>query len=78
VAVASAGPYANLHLDPDITMPASHHSVFYRPDALAAPNQQRQSVEALKALDRILALTEDRVRWRQLVHGVAKPRSEDS
>jgi len=35
VAVASAGPYANLHLDPDrITMPASHNPVFYRPDAL--------------------------------------------
>jgi len=32
-AVASAGPYANLHLAPGrITMPASHHSVFYRPD----------------------------------------------
>jgi len=36
VAVASAGPYANLHLDPDITMPASHLSVFYRLDALPA------------------------------------------
>jgi len=37
VAVASAGPYANLHLIPDrITMPASHHSSFYRPDALPA------------------------------------------
>jgi len=37
VAVASAGPYANLHLSPDRkTMPASHHSVFYRPDALTA------------------------------------------
>ena len=29
-------------------------------------------------LDKILAYTEDRVRWRQLVHGVAKPWSEDS
>ena len=28
-----------------ITMPAPHHSVFYRPDALPAPNQQRQSTE---------------------------------
>jgi len=35
-AVASAGPYAKLHLDPDTTMPASHHSVFYRLDALPA------------------------------------------
>jgi len=34
VAVASAGPYANLHLDPDTS--ASHHSVFYRLDALPA------------------------------------------
>jgi len=31
VAVEPAGPYASLHLDPDITTPASHHSVFYRP-----------------------------------------------
>jgi len=28
-------------------------------------------------LDKILAYTEDRARWRQLVHGVAKPWSED-
>jgi len=28
-------------------------------------------------LDKILAYSGDRVRWRQLVHGVAKPRSED-
>jgi len=35
--VASAGPYASLHLAPDkITMPVPHHSVFYRPDALPA------------------------------------------
>ena len=34
MAVASAGPYASLHLAPDITMPVPHHSVFYRPDAL--------------------------------------------
>jgi len=34
VALASAAPYANhLHLAPDTT-PVSHHSVFYRPDAL--------------------------------------------
>jgi len=34
VAVASAEPYANLHLAPDITTPPSHQSVLYRPDAL--------------------------------------------
>ena len=28
-----------------ITTPAPHHSVFYRPDALPADNQQRQSTE---------------------------------
>jgi len=26
-------------------MPAPHHSIFYRPDALPAANQQRQSTE---------------------------------
>jgi len=29
------------------------------------------------SLDKILLDTEDSGRWRQLVHGVAKPRSED-
>jgi len=38
VAVASAGPYANLHLDPDTTMPA--RCPFCRPT---------NSVKALKA-----------------------------
>jgi len=34
VAVASAGPYANhFHLR-QITTPAPHHSIFYRPNAL--------------------------------------------
>ena len=28
MAVASAGPHANLHRDPDTNIPASHHSVF--------------------------------------------------
>ena len=40
IAVAPVWPYANLHLAPDrITMPASHHSVFYRPDALPAASK---------------------------------------
>ena len=30
-----------------ITMPAPHHSIFYRPDALLPPNQQHQSTEGL-------------------------------
>jgi len=29
-------------------MPAPHHSVFYRPDALPAANQQHQSTEGKK------------------------------
>ena len=28
-------------------------------------------------LDKTLVYSEDRVKWRQLVHGVAKPRNED-
>ena len=46
MAVASAGPHASLHLAPD-REPCHHpnHSVFYRPDALLPPSQQRQSVE---------------------------------
>jgi len=34
--VAVAGQYANLHLDPGTNMPASRHSIFYRPNALPA------------------------------------------
>jgi len=34
--VSGSGPYANLHLDSYTTVPASHHSVFYRLDALSA------------------------------------------
>ena len=36
MAVALAGPYASLHLAPDITMPAPTAQFFYRPDALPA------------------------------------------
>ena len=36
MAVASAGPYASAPRSRQITMPAPHHSVFYRPDALPA------------------------------------------
>jgi len=43
------GHNASLHLAPEsrqTTTPAPHHSYdFYRPDALPAPNQQRQSTE---------------------------------
>jgi len=37
------GHYANLHLDPDTTTQASHHSVFYRRMPFLSPNQQHQS-----------------------------------
>jgi len=45
VAVASAGPYANLHLD--TTTPASHHSVFTGQKPFLPPNQQCQSTESI-------------------------------
>jgi len=65
VAVASAGPYANLHLDPDtLTMPASHHSVFNRPDAL--PAAQTNSVKALKAYITILQHIHKQMQWNSL------------
>ena len=46
MAVASAGPYASLHLAPD-RQPRQHPTTqfFYRPDALPAAQQQRQSTE---------------------------------
>jgi len=37
VAVASAEPYASLHLSPEIMMTATHHSNFYKTDALPDP-----------------------------------------
>ena len=36
------------------TMPASHHSVFYRPDALPAAQQQHQSIEGRLIKEAIL------------------------
>jgi len=46
------------------TTPTSHHSVFYRPDALPAPNQQRQSTEGIssvKAMKEKLTLASTRL-----------------
>ena len=43
--VASAGPYASLHLA--ITTPAPHHSVFTGRMPLLPPNQQCQSTEGI-------------------------------
>jgi len=43
--VASAGPYASLHLA--ITTPAPHHSVFTGRMPLLPPNQQCQSIEGI-------------------------------
>ena len=51
MAVASAGPYASLHLAPprQITMPAPHHSKFFTGRMpFLPPNQQRQSTEGTK------------------------------
>jgi len=39
--------YANLHLDPDTTIPASHHSVFTGQMTFLPPTN---SVKALKAI----------------------------
>jgi len=46
VAVASAGPYANLHLDPD-TQPRQHPTTQFFTGRMPflPPNQQRQSTE---------------------------------
>jgi len=52
VAVASAGPYASLHLAPEITTPAPHYSVFYRLDAL--PAAQLNSIKALNCRVKML------------------------
>jgi len=45
MAVASAGPYANLQLDPDTTTPASHHSILTGRMPFLPPIEQRQSTE---------------------------------
>ena len=42
MAVASAGPYASLHLTPDRSTPPL---VFYRPMPFLPPNQQRRCTE---------------------------------
>jgi len=47
VALGSAGPYADLHLAPDITMPAPHHSVFLQ--TRCPSHRPTNSVKALKA-----------------------------
>ena len=39
-AICKSAPHSR-----QITTPAPHHSVFYRPDAFLPPNQQRQSTE---------------------------------
>ena len=52
VAMASAGPYASLHLAPDIqiTTPAPHRAVFTGRMPFLTPNQQRRSTEGLTRL----------------------------
>jgi len=51
VAVASAGPYASLHLAPD-RQRGQHPTTqfFYRPDDLPAAQPQRQSTEEKEEL----------------------------
>ena len=40
-----------------ITTPAPHHTVFYRPDALLPPNQQHQSTESFKCHNKSILIT---------------------
>ena len=49
-----------------ITTPAPHHSVFYRPDALPAPNQQRQSTEGKGPTDHMHRIPHRRRRWTHI------------
>jgi len=42
-----------------ITMPAPHRSVFYRPDALPAANQQRQSTEGTRLYIKVNCIHND-------------------
>jgi len=56
VAVASAGPYANLHLALDmITMPATHHSIFLQAGCPSC--HPTNSVKALKEISEIIIKT---------------------
>jgi len=48
VAVASAGPYTNLHLAPENHASTPHHSVFTGWMPFLQPNQQRQSTNSHK------------------------------
>jgi len=57
VAVAPAGLYANLHLDPDIAMTASHHSVF-----LQAGCPSCHPTTSIKALKWVLLLMYKKLR----------------
>jgi len=74
VNVASAGPYASLHCSRQITTPAPHHSVFYRPDALpaaqpTASKHWRQLVIKLKNksyTDRLSYLNLPTLKYRHL------------
>ena len=53
MAVASAWPYASLHLAPEsrpTTTPAPHYSVFTDRMPFLPPNQQRQSTEGNKGI----------------------------
>jgi len=54
VAVASSGPYANLHLAPDSTTPLSF---FTGRTPFLPPNQQRQSTEGKNFRQQLFAIT---------------------
>jgi len=56
VAVASAGPYASLHLAPDNHASTPPLSFFTGRMPFLPPNQQRQSTEGIKALKAIVTI----------------------
>jgi len=57
VAVASAGPYASLHLAPD-RQPHQHPTTLFFTGRMPflPPNQQRQSTEGLKMVKMVVAV----------------------
>jgi len=65
--VASAGPYANLYLDPDTTTPASHHSVFYRLDALPAAQPTASNTEGNQNTIKTVNTSDVLYQWRQRI-----------
>ena len=65
MAVASAGPYASMHLAPDRqTTPAPHHCFFTGRMPFLPPNQQHQSTEGnIHALDKQINISHTQMQY---------------